>query len=792
MMIRKIKMLNFRGFRDKTINFDDKSVVLLSAANGIGKTTTVDAIEWCLTGNIGRLKTAFDARSTNDADRRMNNNGILKNRDAGANEKIRVVLWLVQGKQEKILCREQKNDELNPMVSRVTIDENEEKAKKFIQKYVGDSFYNFHFCDVQKSFNVQSKKRKDLKDFFGEFITNYDDKKQIAENLDIFAEDVDRYIEDKSKQKISQDVIKAHEEQLAEARDAAKLIPYPEISFYLGEKIKLDGLSKKELIAQKEKLVNCGYQIVNKGLFKLIENEKLKSEQLIIKKLAFYWEMEGETIQRAVNAGLLKNTDAIITREMKLRKLDELSFSKDTILQNSESIAALEVEGYKPSDFEENKNAIKEKEKLVKELCVEIELLTKNNKLLKLLSSLYANKQEVIEYRDTSLAENRVVSCPICGSSLFATIDENLILKEADDYIKRNGETVREKEVKKTSLETELAVLYQKIIDHTKNIVEKEKSKLQTEIINLKNLKNEIQSYADIVKNLQLIRKDINAEELTKEKIYELLSVVKSRILDESQEQGEREAYQQILTVLGYEFKNETMQQTCAKIKNLITQSFDVLNFSYDVFVSKLNAIDCLLASKTLSDLQQRLDEDNKKNQNIDEEIKKLQRLRESAFQRAKDIRNIIEKLSRDEYEKVGPAIGKFYNKLTRFNSEDGIKIVQENDGISLVDNKGKNIVNILSNGQISVLMLAHFFAAINARHDREMLKIYFIDDLTACMDDVNMLAFMDLLKYQMSSKATMDQLFFITCDDRISKLLKYKLRGCGIELCELLEADFT
>ena len=31
MIIRKIRMINFRGFRDKTIDFKDKSVVLLSA-----------------------------------------------------------------------------------------------------------------------------------------------------------------------------------------------------------------------------------------------------------------------------------------------------------------------------------------------------------------------------------------------------------------------------------------------------------------------------------------------------------------------------------------------------------------------------------------------------------------------------------------------------------------------------------------------------------------------------------------------------------------------------------------
>ena len=88
--------------------------------------------------------------------------------------------------------------------------------------------------------------------------------------------------------------------------------------------------------------------------------------------------------------------------------------------------------------------------------------------------------------------------------------------------------------------------------------------------------------------------------------------------------------------------------------------------------------------------------------------------------------------------------------------------------------------------------MLAYFFAGINARNDKEKMKVFFIDDLTACMDDVNMLAFMDLLKYQMDAKATMEQLFFVTCDNRISDLLKYKLAGRGIELCELMEEDFV
>ena len=792
MIIRKIEMTNFRGFRDKTIDFKDKPVVLLSAANGIGKTTTIDAIEWCLTGDIGRLKVSFDNRSTNDTDRRMNTDGILKNRDVETGEAVQVNLWLFDGEKEILLCRKQTKDELNPALSTVTIDKNEDRAKEFIREYVGDSFYNFHFCDVQKSFNIQSKKRKDLKDFFDEFITNYDDQKQISENLDIFVEDVNRYIEDKIKKKIPSETIKMREKELEKVRKDAKQILYPQNPFYADEKIEIIDMNKEELAAQKAEVKNCGYQMAKEELSKLVKNESLKNQQVIVKKLAFYWKETGESIQDAVKAGILNNSDEITTLETKYRRLKSLSLSKITILQEAETVIALKSNGFTQTDFDEDKKSIEDKEKKVKNLSAEIDLLSKNNRMLKLLSSLSANKQVVIKYRDDVLKDTGNVLCPVCGSESFATMEKDLILKEADDYIKQNGEAVKIKESEMLSLQTEIVNLYQKIISRAKMVVDIEMKVLEKKINNLKILKNETQPYFDMARKLKEIKKSINIEELTAEKVEELLVSVERELLSESQAQTVRKAYQQILEILGYKYENETVQQTYAKLKNLITKSYEVSNFSYDLFVSKINAIDSLLANQNLFELNQELEADKKKNQNLDTEIEKLKKLKKTAMQRAKDIRDIVEKLSKDEYEKVGPALSKFYNKLARFNASKGINIVPEKEGISLIDDKRKNIVNILSNGQISVFMLAYFFAGINARNDYEKMKIYFIDDLTACMDDVNMLAFMDLLKYQMSSKATIEQLFFITCDERISKLLKYKLSGRGTELCELLETDFA
>ena len=792
MILCKVKMENFRGFVKKTIDFQAKPVILFSAANGIGKTTTVDAIEWCLTGSIGRLKTAFDTRSTNDKDRSRNTSGILKHRDAKKNDKARVSLWLLDGEEEHILCREQTQDELEPLHSTVTLDGSPDAARAFFQEYIGDSFYNFHFCDIQKSFNMQSRKRTKLDELFGEFITNYDDRKQIADTLDIFVEDVKRHIEDKNKQKIPMAVIESKEAQLAKARENAGQVTYPAVAFYPEEKTVLEGLDREALQAQKELVCRCGYQMAQEALNKLVNHETLKGQQAILREIADFWDTKADAIQRAINSGFHKNADAIAALEINLSRLNRLSLTKNTILREGEYLISLGNDGFTQDNFHAAVGEIEEKTEKAKTLSQEIDLLSKNNKMLKLLSILTSEKPTVIRYRDTAVAENGSVRCPVCGSESFAAIEAEEILREADEYIRHNGEAVERKAADMAAVQLEIEALYQELIHNARHVVKEETMAITAEISSLKSLNDEVQPYFRAVEKLHGMSRQITAEKMTAEKTWEMLAAVERGLLEEAEAQHARITYQQILAVLGYKYERETVKQTHAKLVHLLTGSLTVQNFSYDVLVAKLNAIGSLLANQELLDLQQQLQNDYQENETLDNEIAELQQLRDKASQRARDIRDVVEKLSKDEYEKVGPALSRFYNKLVRFNADEGIKILQDKEGISLVDHKGKNIVNILSNGQISVFMLAHFFAGISVRHEYEKMKVYFIDDLTACMDDVNMLAFMDLLKYQMTSKKTMKQLFFITCDDRISKLLAYKLKGRGIELCELTEADFT
>ena len=354
---------------------------------------------------------------------------------------------------------------------------------------------------MQKSFSVQSKKRGDLESLFSEFITNYDEQKQIAASIDLFADDVDRYIEDKEKQKVSQELIDSQEAQLISAHKEANHIPYPSTIFYSGENAEIVSLSRDELIRQKTEIQNCGYIIARNEIRRLIDNDSLKSQIKLIKTIrTFLADKEGD-IRQAMVTGLLSNTDTISSLALSIEKLEKLTLTKDTILKDVEVVITYDRERSFQKCFETIKNEIQEKEKRVMNLSSEIELLTNNNKILML-------------------------------------------------------------------------------------------------------------------------------------------------------------------------------QQTYEKVKNLITESNNITDFSYEQFVSKINAIDSILANRSQETLRMKLKEEKKKNETLDTEISKLRILKNDAIQKANSIRDIVESLSRDEYQKIGPTLSKFYNKLIRVGDNDGINIV--------------------------------------------------------------------------------------------------------------------
>lgn len=48
-----------------------------------------------------------------------------------------------------------------------------------------------------------------------------------------------------------------------------------------------------------------GYQMAKEAIYKLVENEALKNQQSVIKKIVSYWETKEENVRRAVEAEFL-------------------------------------------------------------------------------------------------------------------------------------------------------------------------------------------------------------------------------------------------------------------------------------------------------------------------------------------------------------------------------------------------------------------------------------------------------------------------------------------------------
>lgn len=136
MNIKKIKIINFRGFsEEKIFEFEGKPFVMLTAPNGKGKTSVIDAIEWCMTGDIKRLHEGYNDRNTNVTERKQNAGAILKNKNH-PDEKTIVEMLITAENEEYTIHREQDKDTLDDTgeikINDFTGEQAEEELRKLI------------------------------------------------------------------------------------------------------------------------------------------------------------------------------------------------------------------------------------------------------------------------------------------------------------------------------------------------------------------------------------------------------------------------------------------------------------------------------------------------------------------------------------------------------------------------------------------------------------------------------------------------------------------------------------
>ncbi len=785
MRIEKIKVKNFRGFLgEKVINFEEAPFVLLSAPNGSGKTSVIDAIEWCLTGNIGRLREAYDNRSTNNTERKKNWDGILKNKNAGKQEYVEVEITYFDRNKRHYLSRKQNSDDLNSENSEVLLNGDRKLAESELKRFVDKSFYNYHFCDVQKSFGIQSKQRKELPELFTEFIADYNKEMNVAQNLEIFATDVERYKEDLNKNKIDNSIIENLEKELSKYLEEPEIVFYPQEALYSEEKLDIGYMDETALNEQLRQLYSCGYSVADICLKKLEDDRYYRNIIDRLEELFGMLEKNQAEINLAYKHNLYNDYNEIDTISEKIKTYNSVFLNDKNIRENAELLLSFKSESFTEDFYEKAINEINGKEKVINELENDIKHMTEGNVILSTFTQLLSQKESIIKYHE------KYRKCPVCGSIQFGELDNAQILGEAEKYINDNNNMVVEKNRKKVKTQQEVQLLYSALIEVANKVLNSEIVKQNDKKIQFEGVRDRTKYYFSLVSQLAMAKGVECKTEDLKSTIYiqDKIQILKSHLLSEEETDKNRKDYQDILNLLGYRFDVEEESVTGAKMKELAKDCPPIIKFDYSIWAQKINAVNSVKNNKKYMENTKTLNEYKARNSKIVLEEKGLDSLYDKAIQRSKEIKELVEQLKREEYNTVGPNLRKYYKKLARIDSLVSINIVFEDNQISIIDENGKNLVNILSNGQLGVFMLSYFFAGIAKRSKKENFKVYFIDDLTACMDDINMLSFLDLLKYQMMERKNMEQVFFLTCDDRICRLLRYKLDGCGVKYCEIGE----
>ncbi|EET88784.1 hypothetical protein CcarbDRAFT_0771 [Clostridium carboxidivorans P7] len=356
--------------------------------------------------------------------RKKNVDGLLKNKNCSDDVAVSVTTKVEFEGYKYCIQRIQKKDVLKENESRVIVNGNEKDAKKFLSQFVDKNFYNYYFCDVQKTFNLLSKKRADLPELFTEFISDYSREETIAQNLNVFQDDIDRKIEELESTKTSEKEISSYHKILERYTKAPDIVPYNKEKMYEGEKIDCSEMNLDEMSAQLDVLYKCGYCKVNDILKEVNLNETNKNFIQQLKYMLGIVEKKGDKINEAIKLGFQKGYSKITDIEVEINKLKKIDLKTTNFQLYIQTLINLKNPKLTQSVYDKKNGIIQELTKKIENLDKEIGTLSKGNAIIESLSTLASKKEGVIEYRDRIKKDGEIANCPLCGSSTFDSLDE--------------------------------------------------------------------------------------------------------------------------------------------------------------------------------------------------------------------------------------------------------------------------------------------------------------------------------------------------------------------------------
>ncbi|MDU4892359.1 MAG: AAA family ATPase [Clostridium sp.] len=800
-LIYEIEITNFRGYKQKKFNFlnennDISRFILLSGPNGYGKTTIIDAIEWCITGSIMRIKKDF-LRRCNSSEKNQNsqNNGLLRHNSKGK-EECRVSLYGKYNNENVTLIRTYSGlkdfDGINGYSNlRIECSNSISNIMEKVLDNLQKNFYDRNICSYDKNIELYTKGRNDIYSMFSGLFGEFRESKKISENL----EAIKNVAKDKIKE-VKTNITNLNEkiDILESENKKRKINEYKEngsIAIKIKEDIEIiNQMSSSELeIYKKEceqKFENLNDIVHDKVQLKLKSYCDYLNKNI---KLAKINELYSIIKDNEEILSIIKNVDfpSLKAEKVKLQNFKKASISQTNIITNEDELKKLNLSKGKLENILKEVNSIKEiknrNQNTIESLQVQLSKYSSKSVLINAIRGIVDNIDGFNEYKQES------DNCPLCGSKGYSNSE---LAKYAKEFLGETDNIRIEISKQIESIERE----NNEKIKSLKLIIEKEIQTRELEISNL--LKDEIiaSKCKQMFKTLEIKEETLNQVEL-----------IKTNLSNEVMNFNEGEIIKEIIKSNMNFLKEVDFQECCLKplgerkacidmllrrlgdlesdmlMEELDNYGFDSLLIEIEHLKKVLNIIEFILGDEEVKKMKvQKIQ--------LDESLRLLENGNNKVSKMISDINKIMSEFEIKETKRIVEPLDSFYRKIARNSNISNIYIEKakskNNMELMVKDNWGQKTVfaNTLSTGQLSTLAIAIFLS--RALLDREdNIPFYMMDDPIQSMDDLNILSFIDILRFELvndkKESKFINQLIFSTCNKDLELLINHKMKSFGI-----------
>lgn len=767
----KVELSNFKSFKSKSINIDSNNLSLLDGPNGFGKTTFFDALELLFTGKVERYNN-WDKDVTNQ---RLNfGRHPLLNEKVSSADKLLVEAKFRCGEKELTLKREASASHLSNLrrldVARFDlfeyVDSGWEKIgvpEKYIELKFGENYLKnygvMHYIQQEDSTQILKSKDTTKQDKINHLF-NVEVYQSKVSKLDVILKSLGKLKGKPVIEKISglkQEILteKKQLSSLSSPIEYTRLVeglehPWdrsviPEnlgvIKTWLEEKSDFSRLG--HLVNNKQVFLDYRFNQDIKEKLSLVDKKGVETDKAIIPllqfshRLSYIQEYSDQLSMIKLAENYLNETEKGLLVSIKSgqalpsEKLYEECLSKYDRDLLSTDIEILTVLNNSAGDLEKTLNNIKR---------LQIDLTAEH--------AGYAHQVE----EDGEI-------CPACGHSWdsYGKLVEQFVkqkLKIEETLIKISGDfTSKLKHVEDAYIKPIRGLLaeYIKSFDNKKPYLEKICQLSDQQVDFLTKLADRFIEYDIEVKLFSSTGFDLDVSlgiDGLKEKIGSLYRFVDYNFIEEDFEYLFQEVLGRNINLL------ETLESDDIDLK----RSF--LRYQY-----------ALAQRKGLQKKEKELEDQESELERVNLYHSKLKGLQN-------EYSGSIKKYISDVSQGIEILFHIYTGRLLQNYSQGlGIFIEHNGDKISFRERSDSQIDALfsMSSGQLSALSIA-FTLALNHKYAQSNLLL--IDDPVQTMDEINMSAFIDLLRYEFADR----QIFISTHEDHTSAYFRYKFSKAGLE----------